>query len=95
MLCNVNNANGTVELSDWCLNFMFEQDQSKLAKIINAADFFEFSELYEACKSYFIFLINSGSTDSEIRKMFQLADDLTSEQKKEIYNIGVYTLRIK
>lgn len=65
-----------------------------LERLISAADFLECRELYNACIIYLRFLLTT-LTPEAIRNRFQLSNDLTEEQKKEVQCIGSYILHVR
>lgn len=79
--------------NEWTMDFLCEYSD-KFNDIVQASNFFEFRELYDSCKAYFKMIITTMSAD-DIREKFKLEDDLTSEEKRKVYSIGLYTLKIK
>lgn len=94
MLCDLNqNPKIPLTAGEWGINFIMDNEKI-FEKIVNAADFLDFEVLYDTCKLYFR-LITHSMDENEIRERFNLPDDLSAEEKKKIYSIGAYVLKIK
>ncbi len=93
-LCQSNNVtNATTDTAEWGLSFLIKHDHI-FESIVATSDFLGFEILYRTCKNYFKFLIETMN-ETEIRDRFKLPDDLLPEDKKKIFNIGSYVLRVK